>query len=242
MAPIRITIWNEFVHERKKPEVQAIYPDGIHSVIAAALSEHLGEQAHVTTATLDQSDQGLPRKRLEDTDVLFWWGHAAHGEVTDALADRVVQRVHEGMGLIVLHSGHDSKPFKRLMGTPCQLQWREAGERERLWIIDAGHPIVEGLETDCWELPTTEMYGEPFGIPTPDQLIMISWFAGGEVFRSACTWRRGKGSVFYFRPGHETYPIYHDERVRRVLANAARWAAPRGIPYALECRNAPARQ
>ena len=140
------------------------------------------------------------------------------------------------MGLIVLHSGHDSKPFKRLMGTNCQLRWREEGERERLWIVDPSHPIVDGLD-EFFELPSTEMYGEQFGIPAPDELLMISWFDGGEVFRSACTWRRGKGKIFYFRPGHETYPIYFDSNVRRVLANAAAWAKPTGSPYEPGCRN-----
>lgn len=233
---MNITIWNEFVHEQEKPEVAKIYPSGIHGAIAEGLAEHLGEETKIRCATLDQPEHGLSTDVLDSTDVLFWWGHAAHDRVDDAIVDRVAQRVLAGMGLIVLHSGHDSKPFKRLMGTNCQLRWREEGERERLWIVEPSHPIVDGLG-EFLELPNTEMYGEQFGIPAPDELLMISWFEGGEVFRSACTWRRGKGKIFYFRPGHETYPIYFDANVRRVLANAAVWAKPAGSPYEPDCRN-----
>jgi trehalose utilization protein len=236
---INITVWNEFIHERDKPEVAKVYPDGIHITIADGLREQLGDQVEVRTAVLDQPDHGLPDDVLNSSDVLFWWGHAAHDQVDDALVERIAQRVLGGMGLIVLHSGHDSKPFKRLMGTNCQLRWREEGELERLWIVDPGHPIVDGLDAEYFELPQTEMYGEQFGIPTPDELIMISWFDGGEVFRSACTWRRGKGKIFYFRPGHETYPIYLDLNVRRILANAAVWANPAGVAWISESRNPP---
>ncbi len=242
MSQLQITVWNENVHEREKPEVAAVYPDGIHGAIAAGLEDQLGQlgQAfNICTATLDAPEQGLPNDVLNSTAVLFWWGHAAHDQVDDDLVDRVTQRVLGGMGLVVLHSGHDSKPFKRLMGTNCQLLWREEGERERLWIVDPGHPIVEGLNAEYLELEHAEMYGEPFGIPSPDELLMISWFEGGEVFRSACTWRRGKGKIFYFRPGHETYPIYFDPQVRRILANAAVWAKPTGAPLELGCRNSP---
>lgn len=239
MSALNITIWNEFIHEREKPEVARIYPQGIHAVIADGIRDQLGDQVVLRTATLDQPEQGLPDELLAATDVLFWWGHAAHAAVDESLVDRVAERVLAGMGLIVLHSAHESKPFKRLMGTHCQLRWREAGELERLWIVDPGHPIVDGLEAEFFELPQTEMYGEPFGVPAPDELIMISWFEGGEVFRSGCTWRRGKGKIFYFRPGHETYPIYFDQHVRKILANAAIWARPTGVPYVSECRNWP---
>ena len=239
MSPIQVTVWNEFVHERSNAAVARVYPDGIHAAIAAGLHASLGDQVSVRTATLDQPGQGLTESHLAATDVLLWWGHAAHDQVADELVERIVNRVLGGMGLIVLHSGHASKPFMKLMGTGCQLRWREEGERERLWIVDPGHPIVDGLGAEFFELPTTEMYGEQFGIPAPDELILISWFEGGEVFRSGCTFRRGKGKVFYFRPGHETYPIYFDSNVRLVLANAVRWAVPRGVPFVHDCRNVP---
>ena len=238
-APIRVTVWNEFVHEQTSPAVAQIYPQGIHGTIAAALREQLGTAVTVRTATIDEPDHGLTEQVLAETDVLTWWGHAAHDRVRDDIVDRVQRRVWQGMGLLVLHSAHNSKIFKRLMGTSCMLRWREAAERERLWIVNPSHPIVAGLEGECFELEHTEMYGEFFDIPPPDELIFISWFEGGEVFRSGCTFRRGKGKIFYFRPGHETFPIYHNANVQRVLANAVRWAAPTGSPYFGEGRNIP---
>jgi trehalose utilization protein len=229
--PIRVTVWNEFLHERSEPRVAHTYPEGIHAAIAEGLQQSLGAAVVVRTATLEQPEHGLSDDVLAATDVIVWWGHMAHDRVSDATVDKVQQRVLAGMGLLVLHSGHLSKIFRRLMGTSCQLRWREAGERERLWIVNPSHPIVEGLSGEYFELPQTEMYGEYFDIAPPDELILISWFEGGEIFRSGCTFRRGKGKIFYFRPGHETYPIYQDANVRRVLANAVRWAAPGGSRY-----------
>jgi trehalose utilization protein len=162
---------------------------------------------------------------LASTDVLTWWGHMAHGEVSDAVVEKVHQRVLGGMGLIVLHSGHYSKIFRRLMGTNCSLIWREIGEHERVWVTAPGHPIVEGLGP-YFEIPHTEMYGEFFDIPQPDELVFISWYQGGEVFRSGCCFYRGRGKVFYFSPGHESLPIYHQKEVLHVIGNAVRWAAP----------------
>lgn len=221
MSSIRVTVWGENVHEQKSAVVRGLYPQGMHQSIADALNAAGGIAA--TTATLDQPDHGLPPGRLQETDVLIWWGHAAHGAVSDAVVDRVCDAVWSGMGAIFLHSAHFSKPFKRLMGTPCNLTWREAGERERLWLTSRNHPIAAGLP-DHFELENEEMYGEPFGIPEPLETVFISWFQGGEVFRSGVTYKRGAGNVFYFRPGHETYPTYHDGNVQRVIANAVRWA------------------
>ncbi|MDA1044504.1 MAG: ThuA domain-containing protein [Verrucomicrobia bacterium] len=220
----RVTVWNEFEHEREHEGIKAIYPKGIHTTIADALNTHAGISAR--TATLQEPEHGLTEIVLANTDTLVWWGHKAHHKVEDAIVQRVHQRVLEGMGLIVLHSGHYSKIFKALMGTTCSLKWREAGEKERLWNLEPGHPITEGIG-EFIELPHTEMYGEPFRIPTPDKLIFVSWFEGGEVFRSGCCYERGNGRIFYFRPGHETYPIYHNADVQRVIANAARWARQR---------------
>ncbi|RQG91428.1 trehalose utilization protein ThuA [Natrarchaeobius halalkaliphilus] len=221
-----VTIWNEFRHEREDDDAAAVYPDGIHETIA----EGLGDAHEIHTATLDEPDHGLDEGRLERTDVLIWWGHTAHDEVATDIVDRVHARVLDGMGLIVLHSAHYSRVFKRLMGTTCSLQWREDGRAERLWVVDPGHPIVDGLDESI-ELPETEMYGEPFDVPEPDRLVFVSWFEGGEVFRSGCCYRRGNGRIFYFRPGHETYPIFENDAVRRVLKNAVDWAAsPGGSP------------
>ena len=220
---IRVTVWNEFRHEKTHDEVKKVYPDGIHEVIARFLRE---AGFSVQTATLDEPEHGLSEAVLAQTDVLIWWGHMAHEEVSDEIAERARQRVlTHGMGLIALHSGHYSKVFRALMGTTCSLRWREADERERLWVVAPGHPIAEGLG-DYFEIPHTEMYGEFFDIPQPDELVFISWYPGGEVFRSGCAYYRGRGKVFYFSPGHETFPIYYQAEVRQVLANAVRWAAP----------------
>lgn len=218
---IQVVVWGENVHERENAVVRGIYPDGMHETIAAALN---GDEAlAATTATLEAAEHGLPAERLAQTDVLVWWGHAAHGQVDDAVVERVATRVWEGMGLLVLHSGHYSKIFRRLMGTPCSLKWREAGERERLWVINPGHPIAAGVGP-CIELSQTEMYGEPFSVPEPDETVFVSWYEGGEVFRSGLCYKRGAGRIFYFSPGHETYPIYHDPQIHTVLRNAAKWA------------------
>ncbi len=233
--PIRVTVWNEFRHERKQEKVWQVYPRGIHEALAAPLRE---SGFDVRTATLDEPLHGLPQDVLDKTDVLLWWGHVAHKEVADDVVQAVVARVLDGMGLIVLHSGHMSKVFQRLMGTSCRLKWREAGENERLWVVDPSHPIVEGIGP--WlDLAQEEMYGEHFDIPTPDELLFVSWFAGGEVFRSGCTFRRGRGKIFYFRPGHETYPTYHQADIQRVIANGVRFVAPAGSARPVYGKTAP---
>jgi len=225
VSKIRVTVWNEGIHEKKSEKVRRVYPEGIHGAIADHLRKQAGIEV-VATATLEEPEHGLTEAVLAKTDVLIWWAHIGHDQVRDEIVDRVWKSVLEGMGLIVLHSAHYSKIFKRLMGTGCGLRWREAAEMERLWVIRPGHPIADGLPA-YFELPHTEMYGEVFDIPQPDELVLISWFEGGDVFRSGCCWHRGKGKVFYFRPGHETYPIYYDPNVLRVLANACHWAARR---------------
>ena len=224
MGKIRVTVWNEFRHEKHADHpASTIYPDGMHEAIAGHLRKL--PDMEVRTATLDEPEHGLTEKVLAETDVLIWWAHMAHGEVKDEIVDRVHARVLGGMGLIPLHSGHFSKIFKKLMGTTCNLIWREADEKERLWVVDPAHQIAEGVG-EYFELPQEEMYGERFDIPQPDELVFISWFQGGEVFRSGCCWHRGKGKVFYFRPGHESYPTYKDAKVLKVIENAVRWAKP----------------
>ena len=225
---LRTVVWNEFLHERHDPAVRALYPEGIHATIAAALASD--PALIVSTATLDEPEHGLSQARLDATDVLLWWGHRAHDAVEDAVARRVQQRVAEGMGLIVLHSGHFSKIFKLLMGTPCSLRWREAGERERVWAINPSHPIARGIGPSI-TLPNGEMYGEPFLVPEPLETVFISWFEGGEVFRSGLTYQRGAGRIFYFSPGHETYPIYHHPDIQQVLRNAVHWAHNPARPW-----------
>ena len=224
LAPTRITVWNEYRHELDTAHAAStVYPNGIHAAIAEGLREQPGLE--VRTATLDEPEHGLTDDVLANTDVLLWWGHMAHGEVRDEIVDKVQARVLDGMGLIVLHSGHFSKIFRRLMGTSCDLKWREADDNERIWVLEPGHPIAAGLG-ETIELAEEEMYGERFDIPAPETLVFVSWFKGGEIFRSGCCYTRGRGKIFYFRPGHESYPTYFNPQIRRVIANAVGWAAP----------------
>jgi trehalose utilization protein len=224
-GPIRVTVWGENVHERTEEAVRAIYPDGMHAAVADGLVAALGNDVQVRTATLQEPEHGLPRSVLDETDVLTWWGHAAHDEVDDAVVERVHDAVLGGMGLLALHSAHYAKIFRRLLGTSCSLRWRNEGERELVWTVDPTHPIAAGVPQPI-VIDAHEMYGEHFDIPAPDELVFVSSFAGGEVFRGGCCFRRGAGRIFYFSPGDQEYPIYHHPDVRRVLANAARWAAP----------------
>ncbi len=217
---IHVTVWNEFRHEKQDETVGKIYPNGIHQAIADFLKSY--EDISVTTATLDEPEHGLTEDVLNNTDVLIWWGHMAHSEVDDTIVERVQNHVLRGMGLIVLHSGHFSKIFKKLMGTSCSLIWRD-NDRERLWCVNPAHPIAAGVPKSI-DLPQEEMYGEFFDIPAPDEVIYLGWFRGGEVFRSGCTFHRGYGKIFYFQPGHEEYPIYHDSRIQTIITNAVRWA------------------
>jgi trehalose utilization protein len=225
--PIHVTVWNEYQHEKREERIREVYPNGIHTAIADFLNQLDGIEAG--TATLDEPEHGLTDEVLNKTDVMLWWGHMAHGEVKDEIVEKVYKRVLDGMGLIVLHSGHFSKIFRKLMGTSCDLKWREIGEKERLWVMEPGHPIVEGIG-EYIELPHEEMYGERFDIPAPDTLLFVSWFAGGEVFRSGCCYHRGNGKIFYFRPGHESFPTFYQPDVQKVIGNAVRWAAPTNGP------------
>ena len=223
---LRVTIYNEYRHEVEDAEIARVYPQGIHGAIAQALK---ADDVEVRCVTLNDIDT-LTEEALNETDVLIWWGHMAHHEVKDEIVERVYDRVMEGMGLVVLHSGHASKIFRKLMGTNThKLRWREDGEMARIWVMDLAHPIAQGLE-DHFDLPIEETYGEHFDIPKPDDLVFVSWVPGGEVFRSGCCWHRGLGRVFYFQPGHETCPSYHDKNVQLVITNAVRWACrPRPI-------------
>lgn len=219
---LNVTVWNENIHEQNNPSVADRYPDGMHGAIAEGLET---EGIEPRTATLQQEEHGLTAEVLGETDVLLWWSHMANHEVKDEVASRVVDRIHDGMGFIPLHSGKNSKPFKRLLGTTCNIKYRHGGETERIWVADPGHPIADGLP-ESFEIPATEMYGEPYDVPEPDRTVFISWFEGGEVFRSGLCYRRGRGRVFAFRPGHEEYPIFYQDEVRQIIENAVRWAAP----------------
>ncbi len=224
-TPVRVTVWGENIHESREERVRELYPDGMHATIAGGIEALLGDAVRVRTATLEQPDHGLADAVLDETDVLTWWGHLAHDDVGDAVVDRVHAAVLGGMGLVALHSAHYSKIFRRLLGTSCGLRWRNEGERELVWTVHPAHPIAAGVPHPI-VLDAHEMYGEHFDIPAPDELVFVSSFAGGEVFRGGCCFRRGAGRIFYFSPGDQEYPIYHHPAVRRVIANAVRWAAP----------------
>ncbi|KQR04179.1 glutamine amidotransferase [Arthrobacter sp. Leaf141] len=221
--PVRVLVWGENRHEQEQPHVAAIYPAGMHTTIREGIEENLGANARVRTTTLAEPEHGLTEEVLRDTDVLVWWGHAAHGEVSDEVVERVHRHVLAGMGLLVLHSGHWSKIFGKLMGTSCTLRWRSGQDREIVWTVDPTHPIAQGIPHP-FIIPAQEMYGEFFDIPVPDELVFLSTFSGGEAFRSGCTFKRGYGRIFFFSPGDQDYPVYHHKDVRRVIANGVSWA------------------
>ncbi len=230
---MRVTVWNEGRHEIKIDKVKKIYPNGIHGCIAEFLTE---AGYDVTTAVLDEPEHGLTQEVIDNTDVLIWWGHMNHGDVADEVVKRVTDAVLKGMGMIFLHSAHHSKPFKALMGTTCNLSWREDGDLERIWVVDPSHPITKGIDR-YFELPHEETYAEQFDIPTPEHLVFVGWFEGGEVFRSGCCYSRGLGKIFYFQPGHESYPTFYNKNVQTVIKNAVAWAEPTRRIDELVCPN-----
>ena len=219
---IRVTVWNEYVHEREYPAIGAVYPEGIHGCIR----RFLGREADiaVTCVTLDMPHQGITRELLAETDVLIWWSHARQDDITDETVRLVREAVHAGMGLIALHSAHFSRIMRDLLGTTMTLHWRHH-DREKLWCIAPTHPIAQGVPA-CIDIPEEEMYGEPFDIPRPDDIIFLGWFESGHVFRSGVTFTRGRGKIFYFQPGHEEAPVYEQPEIQRIILNAVRWAAP----------------
>lgn len=219
---LRVTIWNEYIHEQQNPLVQAIYPNGIHGCLEEFLSRN--QDMKVQSVTFHMPEHGLTEKVLQETDVLIWWGHIDHDGVSDQVVARVKEQILQGMGLIALHSAHHSKIMKVLLGTSLNLKWKH-GDQERLICIHPGHPITAGV-TDPIDLEEEEMYGEYFDIPVPDELIYLGWFASGQVFRSACVFHRGRGKIFYFQPGHEEYPIYHHPKIQQILTNGVRYVAP----------------
>ncbi len=226
----RVLIWNEFAHEKTEEAVKKLYPNGIHNAIAEFLKT---DDIEIKTATLDDPDCGLTREVLDNTDVLIWWGHMKHNDVPDEIAMRVRDAVLEGMGMVFLHSAHHSKPFKFLLGTSCNLSWREDGDLERVWVCKPSHPIAQGLGR-YFEIEHEETYSEPFDIPNPDELVFMGWYEGGELFRSGCCYNRGNGKIFYFQPGHESYPTFYNKDVQTVIKNAVRYVAP-SYRAKLEC-------
>lgn len=223
---IKVTVWNEFLHERELDEIKKVYPNGIHEVIKSFLQEQ--EDIEVKTVTLNMPNQGLTRELLDDTDVLIWWSHALQEEVTDENARLVAEYVQRGMGFIGLHSAHMCKPLRFLLGTTMTLSWKD-NDSEKIYVTSPSHPIAKGIPMS-FELPHEEMYGEYFDIPKPDDVIFTGWFKGGCVFRSGVTFTRGNGKIFYFQPGHEEFPIYYDKTIQQIITNAVRWAVSDKLP------------
>lgn len=213
------------------PEADKVYPEGLGQAIANVF----GKDTNLVIQDYDDGSKLL--EVLEETDVLVWWGHCMHGKVSDEVNTAVCDRVRRGMGFIALHSAHLCKPLKTLLGTTCTLQWRESGDNERLWTVMPDHPIAEGVGAYV-DIKKEEMYGEYFDIPTPDELVFIGWFKGGEVFRAGCVFNRGHGKIFYFNPGHETYPTYRNAKIKKIMRNAAKYVCPKKHYPAFTCPNA----
>ncbi|GDX40551.1 trehalose utilization protein ThuA [Armatimonadota bacterium] len=244
MDKIRVLIWDENPSHAPKE----IYPHGINGAIAEGL-EALDPRIQATSINLDMAEQGCAEALLAEADVLFWWGHARHHEVTEETARRVFTNVHErGMGLVALHSAHYSKILQWVLACPGHLKggWREAepADTEEITVCAPRHPIAQGVSD--FTLDREEMYGSPFDVPPPQCVVLQSYFPlGGEYFPSGACWSVGRGKtegftsgpgkgvgegegagrVFYFRPGHETYPTYYDPNVRQIMRNAAVWCA-----------------
>lgn len=231
---IRITIYNEYIHEQEYDDIRKVYPNGIHGCLKEFFDTVEGFETNV--ATFDMTEHGLSEQVLQNTDVLIFWSHARQDEFSEAVADRVCEHIRRGMGFIGLHSAHYSKIMKKILGTSMTLKWRH-GDREKLWCINRSHPIAYKVP-EMIELPEEEMYGEYFDIPKPDDIVFMGWFAGGEVFRSGCTFTRGFGKIFYFQPGHEEYPIYYRDEIRQILENAVRFCNPQmRRSESLECEH-----
>lgn len=226
----KVVVWSEG-SAAVDPKSSALYPHDINAAVADGLKPLAAAGWEIIIASLSEPDQGVSDERLKSTDVLIWWGHKKHKDVKDELVERIVRRVKEdGMGFIALHSSHFSKPFKALMDTPCS--WREYkadGTSARVIVKDPSHPIAKGVKD--FQLPLIERYGEPFAVPTPEAVPLDGLYTKPDGTtqpgRMGLCWTVGKGKVFYFTPGHETYNDFLRDEVRLILRNAVQWAAPK---------------
>ncbi len=238
-------VWDE----NKKSVPTEVYPSNIRGAIADALNVSEVVNIVAATACLDDDHQGITADVLRNIDVLIWWGHARHDEVTDETAELVRSAVHnDGLGFLPLHSAHYSKPFKAVLSANGHLKggWREndnPADTEEITVAAPKHPIAEGIVG--FTIDQEEMYGAPFDVPPYQVVVFQSYFpTGGEYFPSFATTvgkgidpafasgsgnganqGEGAGRVFYFRPGHETFPTYHLPVVQKILRNAVLWLA-----------------
>lgn len=221
MAHTNVLVWSE------ETVSDDVYPNDINSAVAEHLNEH--DDLVARAVSIGEPEQGVGEDRLDWADTLVWWGHARHDDVTDETVDRVEAAVtDDGLGFVSLHSAHYSRPFTRLCGTSGDLgevRYEDIppGETETVTVEASDHPLARGVSD--FALPDVEMFGEPFDIPEPDEVVFRSEFEEGGWFRSGVTFTFGEARGVYFRPGHEEFRIYHDPNVRRVIANAVRWTA-----------------
>jgi len=229
-AKHKVVVWSEGT-ANVDPGSKGIYPQDINTAIADGLKPLEARGWEIVKASLNDPDQGISQALLESTDVLIWWGHKKHGEVKDELVERIAARVNAGqMGFIGTHSAHFSKPLKKLLGTPCS--WGEYvadGTSAEIIVKEPNHPICKGVTN--FKLPKIERYGEPFKCPTPEAVPLDGLYTRPDgktqPGRMGLCWTIGKGKVFYFTPGHETYNDYHRPEVRQIFINAVEWAAPK---------------
>lgn len=216
---VNALVWSEGT------EPEDVYPRGVRGPIADYLSEETDIEAR--TRSIEDEDQGVSGDDLEWADVILWWGHLRHDDVTDETVDRIEEHVREnGVGFVSLHSAHYARPYKRLIGMSGDLGGHRLtdDESEYVEVCAPDHPIAEGV--DDFTLPEVEMFGEPYDIPEPETVVLHSEYSeGDEEFRSGVTFEFGEGRGFYLRPGHEEFEIYLDDNIQRIVTNATRWAA-----------------
>jgi trehalose utilization protein len=277
--PIRVVIWDE-----RQPAQKSVYPNFLGNHLAEYLrnSERgRGARLQVRSVGIDDPEQGLSSDVLDNCDVLVWWGHQRHGEISADTAKGIVRRITSGqLSLIALHSAHWSRPFIEAMNErstrdalksltrrerknvqisyiPPDMRLMRKDEKLTPWwtktagangttqlqiklpscvfpavradakpshvrILAKNHPIARGVP-ETFDISQTEMYDEPFHVPTPDAVIFEERWDAGERFRGGCLWNLGAGKVFYFRPGHETYPVFKEAAPLRLVENAVRW-------------------
>ncbi len=218
-GPLRVRVWCEGTAPR------SVYPDDVDGALGEDLTRREGLTVH--RARLNDPDAGLSDAALDATDCLIWWGRLRHGDVPDDRARAVVERVKAGrLGFVALHASFASKPFQTLMGTPCEPEaWRNDGSPEHVVVQEPNHPLARGIQP--FTIPQSIMYAEPFAVPKPEAVVLVSSWGQGETFRSGLTWTVGQGRVVYFRPGHDAFPVLFHPSVRQVIANAVQWASKR---------------
>lgn len=275
---VHVLIWDE-----RQPRQSEAYDNFLGNEIAKRLKEESAD-FEIRSVWLEDPEQGLEAGNLEWADVIVWWGHVRHSDVTKENATRVLEYVREGkLDLVALHSAHWARPFVEAMNwrsvedakkrlekladgkeltyetvdpprertvpmhgstlTPalfgykksknkfhgiihlpycCFPDYRPDAKPSTVTVKATQHPIAKGLPK-TFQVKQTEMYNEPFHVPAPDEVVFEETWELGERFRAGMIWNIGKGKVFYFRPGHETYPVYKQPEMVKVIANACRW-------------------